>query len=65
MPARRSGVMARRRGNPNSSLVLLGARLHGVYPERKNEILRFAQNDKSEGFAMTICEMLTYLGRSL
>jgi len=30
--------------------------LHGVYPELINEILRFAQNDKSEGFVMTLLE---------
>jgi hypothetical protein len=45
------------RGNLKSSLALLGTRLHGVYPEQNNEILRgacpepkkeilrFAQND--------------------
>ena len=27
--------------------------LHGVYPEPSVEILRFAQNDRSEGLAMT------------
>ena len=49
MPARRSGITARRRGN------LMGL-LHGVYPELTNEILRFAQNDKCEKFTMTYYE---------
>jgi hypothetical protein len=34
-----ASVMARRRGN-------LMRLLHGVYPERRDEILRFAQNDR-------------------
>ncbi len=45
-PAAR-GVTACGRGN-------LMRLFHGVYPELINEILRFAQNDKSEGFAMTL-----------
>ena len=41
-----ASVTARRRGNLQSSLTLFGTRLHGVYPERRDEILRFAQNDR-------------------
>ena len=49
MPARRSGVTARRRGN-------LMRLLHGVYPERGHKrFLASLRMTKSEGLAMTLC----------
>ena len=49
MPARRSDVTARRRGN-------LMRLLHGVYPERGHKrFFASLRMTKSEGFAMTLC----------
>jgi hypothetical protein len=47
MPARRSGVTARRRGN----LLRL---LRGVYPERKLRFFALLRMTLSEGLAMTL-----------
>jgi hypothetical protein len=62
VPARRSGVTARRRGNPMGLL-------HGVYPEYNNEILPLhfiqGQNDKERRVRNDTMRMSTYLTLSL